>query len=130
MSVRDIPVGLQASKIHFLHASYFPPLKEGDAVGRYIIRYSNGGREEASLRYGRELRSNRVWKKTGEPLEKPSEATIRWSSRKPLKHGGENCHAIYHDTWRNPRPDVRIEKIDFIATKENGAVALFAMTAE
>lgn len=62
----EIPVGAQASRLHFLGNVTLPdgyPIigKPGGRVGRYVIVYEDGERQEAPLRWGMEIaRSNMI----------------------------------------------------------------------
>ena len=61
-----LPVDLNASRLHFLGNVTFPdgyPIigRFGDPVGRYVIVYSDGSRQEVPLRWGLEVaRSNMI----------------------------------------------------------------------
>jgi hypothetical protein len=62
----EIPVALDATRLHFLGNITLPdgyPIlgRLGDRVGRYVIEYKDGERQEVPLRWGQELaRSNMI----------------------------------------------------------------------
>jgi hypothetical protein len=37
---------------------------------------------------------------------------------------------LFRQTWRNPKPDVRIDHVDFVSAKRSSAPFLVAITAE
>lgn len=112
-----VPIDRTARTVAFLHATgwYGAP---GDVVGRYEIVHADGTTSEAPLVYGQNIAA---WTETDVAtidLEQP------WQGR--TANGLEV--AAYQLRWRNPRPDLPIERIELVGAGGIAAPVLFGIT--
>jgi beta-galactosidase len=106
--------GRKASRIYFLHTGAF-----GEEGGEYRVHYSKSTEHVETI----PLTSSRIgnwWS----PSDLP-EAPIAWSGT-----NGANRVGLYRYAWKNPRPDVVIDSIDFISDGQGPILGLFAMTGQ
>lgn len=113
----SIPVGRTAGTVAFLHATgWYAP--EGETVGRYEVVYADGVRTELPLVYGRDLAA---WTETEVEtidLDQPWQGRTR--NGLPV--------ATYQLRWRNPRPEVPIDRIELVAGGGIAAPIVFGVT--
>lgn len=112
-----VPIGRAARTVAFLHATGWYGA-EGDVVGRYEIVHADGTTTEVPLVYGRNIAA---WTETDVvtiDLEQP------WRGR--TVNGLEA--AAYQLRWRNPRPEVPIDRIELVGSGGIAAPALFGIT--
>jgi hypothetical protein len=106
--------GRKASRIFFLHTGAF-----GAEGGEYRVHYSKSTEHVETI----PLTSSRIgnwWS----PSDLP-QAPIAWSGT-----NGANRVGLYMYAWKNPRPDVVIDSIDFISDGQGPILGLFAMTGQ
>jgi hypothetical protein len=79
------------------------------------------------IRYGRHLRD---WSATAEPPDLSAEAGVAWAGQNPYTRNSTGVRRIYRVTWKNPRPTVEIESLDFVSALTRCAPFLIAITVE
>jgi eukaryotic-like serine/threonine-protein kinase len=134
-TVTGIPIEQVAAKLHFLHGTGWSTgePEEGERgveIARYVIHYADGQTTEAPVRYAEDVRNWQFMPETdamerggAQPVWKgPQE---RW--RESWSKAGVR---LYLKTWVNPRPNVRIESLDFVSTFTASAPFLLAITAD
>jgi eukaryotic-like serine/threonine-protein kinase len=122
--VLDIAVGQTCRRLHFLHAANGAGRAEdGTEIGRYVIHFADGQQRHLPLRIGEELAD--WWT---QPNEAGKRFKIAWTgtNRDTLQRGIR----LFVTTWTNPRPGVKIQTIDLVATHKQGGPFLVALTAE
>jgi len=136
--VTGIKVSAKCTRLHMLHATCFGGgpnkpgdpyyVKDGTAIGQYMLRYADGSGEGIAIIYGEDVRD---WFFTDDEA-KTTRGKIVWS--------GENDRAamldakirLYLMSWDNPHPDKTIASIDYFGRKSETPAAPFcvAMTLE
>jgi hypothetical protein len=115
-----IPVHQLCHRLHFLHAADTSDA-EGAQIGSYVVRGADGARLEIPILYGRDVLAWNV-----DPPHTHSPPVVAWK--------GRNCLQVpvrlFLTSWENPRPDVRVETIDFLSSNAKAAPFLVAITAE
>jgi hypothetical protein len=118
--VEGIKVGQKARKLFFLHTATWSGGTDGQLVGRYVIRYTDGTTVDVPLKQGMHIDD---WTRVGRGNLK--EASVAWM-------GSNSEHSqvgLYVMPWQNPYPDREITAIDF--ESEGAAVPiLIAITAQ
>ena len=112
-----VPIGRTARTVAFLHATGWYGA-EGDEVGRYAVVHADGTTSEVPLVYGRNIAA---WTETDVAtidLEQP------WHGR--TANGLEV--AAYQLRWRNPRPELPIDRIELVGSGGIAAPVLFGIT--
>ncbi|HVM47584.1 MAG TPA: tetratricopeptide repeat protein, partial [Candidatus Acidoferrum sp.] len=125
--VTNIPLGQVCRRIHFLDAACLADgLPDGRQLGRYVVHYLNGQREEIPLIQGRDLAD---WWEPANEQGRPF--VVAWTGTNPTSpNRGHRRIRLFKTTWPNPRPDVGVHSIDFEATDEQGSPFLVALTLE
>lgn len=111
-----VVIGRTARTVAFLHATGWYGA-EGDVVGRYEIVHADGTISEVPLVYGGNIAA---WTETDVAtidLEQP------WRGR--TVNGLEV--AVYQLRWRNPRPELPIDRIELVASGGIAAPVLFGI---
>jgi hexosaminidase len=114
----SIPIGRTATALAFLHATgWFAPAT-GEPVGHYRVVYAGGSHLDIPLRYAVNIA---CWVQTevdSIDLQQP------WQGRTP---NGLPV-AVYQLIWTNPKPDVRIDRIEFVSSGGVANPVLFGLT--
>ena len=97
---KPIPVNAKLSRIQFLHTSAWTP-RRGTEIGRYLVRYSDGGEREIPLVVGENIGD--WW---GAPGQKLKNAECLWSSA-----GTRSIVGVFGFDWDNPEPERSIASI-------------------
>ncbi|MEZ5329989.1 MAG: protein kinase [Verrucomicrobiales bacterium] len=138
----EIPVGQNLRLLHFLHAAMLPGGSSAEAtgsqIGEYTIRYDDGSSETLPIRVGFEVddwkpsRDTTVLDPNSGPVPETgvSSPVVAWSGF--AGSGMEEVRAsLFVTSWTNPKPDLRVESIDFTATdNRTGQPFLVALTLE
>jgi WD40 repeat protein/tetratricopeptide (TPR) repeat protein/predicted Ser/Thr protein kinase len=122
--VHDLSVGRRCRALHFLHASIWAyALPSGTRIGAYLVRYSDGLREEIPIVHGEDLLE---WQVLSDPVEELKRARVAWTGKLP--HG--RPVRLFKRTWENPRPDATIASFDFLSEMTDAAPFLIAVSVE
>ena len=110
----------------------------GSQIGEYTIRYDDGSSETLPIRVGFEVddwkpsRDTTVLDPNSGPVPETgvSSPVVAWSGF--AGSGMEEVRAsLFVTSWTNPKPDLRVESIDFTATdNRTGQPFLVALTLE
>jgi hypothetical protein len=126
-----IPVNCKARGIAFLHAYIIGKKQfiagedsiQGKNVGRYIVLYKDGTKQNIDINYGRTIY---FWKNFH-----GTNMGAFYANPVLMGMSPEGLHyTIYAQEWINDRPDVEIESLDVSPAREmDGRIALFGITA-
>lgn len=116
--VDGIAINSRLSHINFLHGCARSAEYESK-VGGYTVHYEDGQIEQISLAYGREICG---WNDQANSLA----YGIAWRD----KSQDGKIIGISELRWENPRPEVKVTSIDFIAEHPEASPFLVAMTIE
>jgi len=121
--ITDIPIGLKASKLHFLHACS----RDADKaeIANFVIHFANRIRAEIPIVYGRDVRD---WHSN--PDGSAVDETAAWTGTNADSVQNKTSIRLFKTTWVNPVPGASIETLDYISKLSASAPFLLAITAE
>jgi tRNA A-37 threonylcarbamoyl transferase component Bud32 len=123
--VSGIAVGQQCRRLRFLHAACNAALLEdGLEIGQYVVHLADGTQYQIPLVLGRELVDWQIQRRNTEAYVTAWEGENPWSRqlRKKIR--------LFKTTWENPRPEVEVRTVDFVAACPGPCPFLVALTAE
>jgi len=130
----EIPVKRKLAKLFILHATQFggaeepdpSHIKDGTAIGQFMVRYSDGSGEGIDIIYGEDVRDYWNWDKSKETKR----GKIAWTGTSPAAKMYELDVRLYESIWTNPKPDFEVESITYSSRMDNpGAPFCVALTA-
>ena len=127
-AVRGIPVRQAVAALHFLGASdrgYIAP--HGDEVGAYVVHYADGKSVRVPVRSGIET-GDHWWNPDFDVA--PESAPVAWRGLDQVSEFARRYLCLYRYTWRNDRPTVPVDHIDFVATNSGAEPFVVAITAD
>jgi WD40 repeat protein/serine/threonine protein kinase len=119
-SAQGIEVGQKCHALHFLHTCTPASGLNTGPVAAYVVHYVGGAQEEIPIVDGENVRT---WSDTQGPLSGASDAWVG-------KTDDDQLVRLIKFSWQNPRPEVRIQSLDFIVKGDFVNPSLFAITAE
>jgi hypothetical protein len=124
--VQNIRIGQTCHRLHFLQGALGPVRgRDGDRLGRYVIRYVDGRQVDVPIAVGQDMAD--WW---SQPDEEKKRFTIAWTGDNPVARSFGRTIRLFKSTWENPYPAVGIRQFDFISDEGSGAPFLVAVTAE
>lgn len=128
--IKDIKVGRTLKKLHFLQACGYKPDDEGEVtIGKYVIHYDDKTTADVEIVYGRDVVDWWAY-----PDQKaPTKGKVAWEGENEASKGFDAKIKLYLMTWENPKPEKKVESVDFVATdpeKQAAAPFCVAITAE
>jgi hypothetical protein len=123
--VKNIKVGQTCQTLHFLQATAWAA-PEGTTVGSYLVHYANGESREIPIVYGRDVRD---WWTQGNEAASAELKTV-WTGKNEAQGGEQAPKRLFESTWKNPRPDIKIESLDYRSAMSPSAPFLIAITVE
>jgi hypothetical protein len=125
--IKDIKVGRTFKKLHFLQACGYDT-DDDTVIGKYVIHYDDKSTAEAEIVFGRDVVD--WWAYPGRKA--PTKGKAVWEGENEASKGFDAKIKLYQMTWENPKPDKKVESIDFVATKPDQPAAPFcvAITAD
>jgi hypothetical protein len=125
--IKDIKVGRTLKKLHFLQACGYNA-DDDTVIGKYVVHYDDKSTAEIEIVYGRDVVDWWAY-----PDRKgPTKGKAVWEGENEASKGFDAKIKLYLMTWENPKPDKKVETIDFVATNPDQPAAPFcvAITAE
>jgi hypothetical protein len=121
--VTDIPIGLKATKLHFLHACS----RDADKaeIANFVVHFANRMRAEIPIVYGRDVRD---WQ--SKPDGSAVDETVAWTGTNAESIQNKTAIRLFKTTWVNPVPSAPIQSLDYISKLTASAPFLLAITAE
>jgi hypothetical protein len=96
----------------------------GETVGRYVVRYADGSKIAIPIRYGENTGVYVI-----EPGSDEGSLEPAWQYQYGISPKGLHAR-LFLQTWRNPRPEVAIETLDFESAMATAGPFLVAITVE
>jgi hypothetical protein len=129
--VDGIRIGRKCRQLHFLQATAWEQ-PNGSAVGAYVLHYAGGESERLEIRYGCDLAQ---WlfdsaPKRSIPSQGSRGAILVWIGKNRFSQTRTGAICFYKSTRPNPRPDLVLERIDFVSAMANASPFLLALTVE
>jgi len=141
MQVEGIRVGQRVRRLHVLHSivdrlyagyamSHIEQQPDNALVGKYILCYADGAREELPIVVGRHVRD--WWAREGEenPYAALSEGTVVWTGSNPSAKDAQATLRLYLTSYENPHPEKEVVSVDYVSAMTSAAPFLVAMTIE
>jgi hypothetical protein len=123
--IKNIRVGHDCRKLHFLHAASTSWGTTNEAIiGHFFIHQSGLPAAEVPIHFGSDVRDWWVHAKQQPAGKDP--ATIAWAS---TNLAGQALQ-LFKTTWDNPRPDAKVESLDYVSSMSTAAPFLIAITVE
>lgn len=124
--ISGIHVARWVKRLHFLHGA-ISEMPEGAEIGKYTIRYVNGGKVEMPISYGINVRP--LWQ-PADTAGAVNKALLAWQGGNAATRERGMQLRLYKATWENPHPEQEIEAVDFVSAMRNSAPFLVALTAD
>ncbi|MBN2507074.1 MAG: protein kinase [Verrucomicrobia bacterium] len=116
----EIPLDRHLRRLHVLHGTVSVE-REGAIIGAYQLHYADGEAQELEIRYGLDVRD---WQSARDPRPVAAGHPVAWTPATGA------MVRLFTTVYANPRPHVRVRRIDFISRNTGSAPFLVAMTAE
>jgi hypothetical protein len=129
-SVNKIQVGRTCQRLHFLQAASWSA-DNGTQIGSYVLHYADGQQRTLPIAFG--LDTENWWCSGPLPMARqpnPNGAVVVWSGINAVAAQNSSAIQLLKSTRENPRPNVRLDSIDFISTMSPAAPFLVALTVE
>jgi hypothetical protein len=124
--ISDIAIGFECRRLHFLHTGINAyDLADGTEIGSYVVHYSTGETHEIPIRVGREVAD--WW---NQPNEENKGFCIAWSGTNEATRAEGRTIRLFKTAWENPLPTIGIKSIDLVASLNDPAPLLVAITGE
>lgn len=127
-SIRDIPLGRKARRLHLLHGGA-ADLADGTPLAKLVVHYADGRDHTLPLVYGQNLRN---WYKGGDKRDDVSDPNTRlgWTGDSPRSRRFGSTLRIYHTVFDLPWPDVELKSVDFVSLLSESVSVVPAITLE
>ncbi|MBI2925361.1 MAG: carboxypeptidase regulatory-like domain-containing protein, partial [Verrucomicrobia bacterium] len=127
-SVRDIPVGRKATRLHVIHGAG-EIMKDGTPVAKLVLHYANGQEHTLSLVYGQHLRN--WYKASREPDEVTNpNSKVVWTGTSPRSDRYGMTLRLYRTSFPLPLPDVELRSLDVVSLLSESVWVTVGMTLE
>ena len=124
--VTGIPVERKASSMHLLHgAGWGSSEPHGTCIGEVVVHYEDGETRTVEICAGTHVRD---WFLTQSYTRQVSDGTLAWVH--PSSQVSGRDIGLYTMRWENPKPETKIETIDFRSTMTAGAPFLLGVTLD
>ena len=120
--IEGIPVGQKCKALHLIGAVRNVSGSYEDEILYVFVHYADGSVVKHPMRLGIDLGD---WWMAVISADRPV-----WIGTNPAARNTANDIAVYHATWKNPRPDQTVVSVDFGAPNRGGAPFILALTAE
>jgi hypothetical protein len=124
---KDIKVGRTLKKLHFLQACGYST-EDGTVIAKYVIHYDDKTTADVEVQFGRDVVDWWAYPDRAGPTK----GKVAWEGENEAAKGFDAKIKLYLMTWENPKPDKKVETIDFVATNPEQPAAAFcvAITSE
>ena len=126
VSQTGIKLGRKCKHLHFLQAAGWQA-EDGKVIGKYVLHYTGGETATLNIVYGTDTID--WWKSSGD-AKPPKSATVGWAGSNPATEALGSSLWLFKRTYDNPKPDLRIDSLDFISSQAESAPFLVALTVE
>jgi hypothetical protein len=100
----------------------------GTEIGRYVVHWADGQQELIPIVAGKNTWS--WWRRPSVEPQLSNRTVVAWTGSNPFAASNGATIQLFKFRWENPRPEVLIERIDFISAMAEAAPFLIAITAE
>jgi serine/threonine protein kinase len=126
-SVEGIPVNRFCHRLHLLHGTV---QNAGDQtiVANLVLHYADGSTGKCDIIYGQQVYDWWFEGDSNPPLA--GNTRIAWIGKNPIATSLGYRIRVFKTSFINPKPDVRIETVDFVSALTRSAPFLLALTEE
>jgi hypothetical protein len=123
--IEGIKVGAACSRIHVLHGAGWNEV--GDTIiASLVIHYSDNTTQAIPIIYGKHVYD--WWANDEKPSDPATD--LAWTGvNQASRQFGTNLR-IYRTSFANPKPNVTIDKIDYVSANKQAASFLLGLTVE
>jgi hypothetical protein len=114
---------LFATALEFIHALRDTTAANGTTVASYVVHYVDDSAVEIPLVVGRDI-ADRFQNRNA-----PDALTVAWRGSNEKGRTMDRDLVLFKMSWRNPKPEVKIQSIDFVSKNAGAAPFLVAITA-
>ncbi|HVV70658.1 MAG TPA: DUF3471 domain-containing protein [Verrucomicrobiae bacterium] len=125
-SQSGIKIGAKCKRLSFLQGTGWQA-EDGTIIGKYVLHYAGGTEATLNIAYGPDVRD--WWANPSEP-KTVGTASVAWTGSNAATDAVSASLRLYKRTYENPKPELTIETLDFISTREASAPFLVALTLE
>lgn len=130
-TIIEIPIGHRFRRLHVLHGATKTTMS-GTHVGTYRLHYRDGGSDELSILYGRDVldweASTPARKRAA--LAPTAAAELAWTGPAERLKPGDYSVRLFKRTYENPAPEREVVRITYESTLTATGPFLVAMTVE
>ncbi len=124
--ITGIPVERKATSMHLLHgAGWGDSEPHGTCIGEVVVHYEDGETRTVEICAGKHVRD---WFLSNSHTRQVSDGTLAWVH--PSSQVSGRDIGLYTMSWENPKPESKIETIDFRSTMTAGAPFLMGVTLD
>jgi hypothetical protein len=96
-------------------------------IGEYVIHYADHTTASVPIEYGKDVRD---WWSWGNPVE-VTRGKVAWEGMNAYSRTEQQKIYLYLGTWENPKPEVKIQSIDYTSSATTSAAPFcLAITVE
>jgi hypothetical protein len=126
-SVEGIPVNRFCRRLHLLHGTT-ESADDQTVVASLVLHYADGSTGKCDIIYGQQVYDWWFEGDSNPPLA--GNTKIAWVGKNPTATSKGCRIRVFQTSFINPKPDVRIETIDFVSALTRSAPFLLALTEE
>jgi hypothetical protein len=122
----NIPVKRTFTQLHALHGTRWPD-EDGTNIAALVLHYTDGTEATLPIVFGEHLRHE---KSRNETKSDCPGAQVAWLGPAPENLWDIIQFRIYKATFRNPRPALPVDRIEYVSKVTRSAPFLVALTVE
>jgi hypothetical protein len=126
-AVRDIPVGMRGRFVHLLHGAGGVFDRDGETIATLVLHYSDQSTNEIGIQAG--LHVSDWW---GNPRQQPRarNSALIWTGKNEAirNYSPKDSLRLFLTSFENPRPDLAIERVDYLSALKNASPFLLGLT--
>ncbi len=127
--IEGIPVNKHVARMYVLHGAQFSgptnSIADGVIIGWYRVTYDDQTEEAIAIVAGEDMRD---W--FARDSERPTRGTLVWEGKNIFGSWLGVTVRLFAGGWKNPHPEKKIARIDFLATGAQAAPFCLAITIE
>ena len=127
--IEGIPVNKHVARMYVLHGAQFSgptnSIADGVIIGWYRVVYEDHSEQTIAIVAGEDVRS---W--FANDSEPPSRGTKVWEGKNLMAEWDKSSVRLYAGGWKNPHPEKKVARIDYLAAGTQAAPFCLAITIE
>jgi WD40 repeat protein len=128
-----IPVKRTFKLLHALHGTRWAD-EERKTIAALVLHYSDGAEATLPIKFGEHLRQEKAARYSGEMIRTDNQpectnGAVAWLGPPPERPWDVQLR-LYKTTFRNPRPTMEVDRIEYLSKVTRSAPFLVALTVE